>query len=172
MSDTITGSDRVGRTLDQWKNHIFERLVFCDGDDPASVSLLKMRSAVQGAAHNPEAGEDMSERFGKAAGEWMKFALRDALDEGNTPGQTISALADSIEKLSRQIVKAEYKQQRKANVGYALLHYIEKHNDLPRERKALYDFIKGEGQSIPNRTVDEYLSWYALEKVCATYYKE
>lgn len=169
MSDTITGSDGIERTIEQWQQFIFERAAFADGDEDNDVLLHAMQGSVQGALDDidPDTYGDQIELFGTCAGQWMELTLRQAIEGGGTRNKKLTQLADSIEKLSRAVGKFGYKKAQRAKLGWELFDYVKQHSDLPRDRKDLYRFIKENGKcSIPNRTVDEYLSWYAIEDIC------
>lgn len=171
MSDKIKGSDGIERTIDEWHQFFFERMMLADGDDPLAVKLGHTQAALLREIIDEE--EDHTAEFGRVAGEYMALALRDSINRGHTKDGTIEHLRTHIEKLGRAISNFGWKKGQSFTLGSMLMQYVQDKQALPTVRKELYQFIKDNDiDDLPNRTVDEYLSWYAIEDICRTYHKD
>lgn len=165
MNDKIKGSDGVYRTTEEWHQFFFERMILADGDDPMSIKLGHLQAMLLNTLLDDE--DDHTEAFGKVAGEYMKLALQDAQARSMSDNGTIEHLKTHIEKLSRSVANFGWKKGQSFTLGSMLIKYVQEKEALPTSRKELYQFIKDAGiDSLPNRTVDEYLSWYAIEDIC------
>ena len=164
MSDKIKGSDGIERTLDEWREYIFGKTVLVDGDDLIATKLGHLQSMLLMELLDDE---DHTEEFGRVAGEYMTLILRDSIANARTDSGKIENLKTHLEKLSRSVANFGWKKSQGLLVGTEIVAYIDQHESLPDSRKAFYQFIKDRGENkIPNRTVDEYLAWYAIEDIC------
>jgi|GEM_PF-6959484 hypothetical protein len=169
-SNQIKGSDGAERTLAEWWDHIVEKTAYADADDTLSKELLHIQTELVNAV---SLGGDYADKFKDAAGEYFKLALLDCIKKGADEEGIIERLKTKVESLSRSLGNTKWKKPGRAALGSCLLLYIEKHHDLPRDRNELFDFSKGTRHgTIPIRTISEHLSWFALDKLCATYHKD
>jgi hypothetical protein len=171
MSDTIKGSDGIERTIDEWHQFFFERMTLADGDDPMAIRLGHTQATLLMELLDDD--KDHTEEFGRVAGEYMALALQDAVENSSSESGKIERLRTHIEKLGRAISNFGWKKGQSFTLGSMLIKYVQEKQSLPTSRKELYQFIKDNGvDDLPNRTVDEYLSWYKVEKICATYHRD
>lgn len=169
-SNQIKGSDGAERTLAEWWSHIVEKTAYADADDSVSKELLHVQCEL---GHALSLGGDHVDKFKDATGNYFKALLLDCMDKGANEECIIERLRAKVESLARSLGNTKWKKQGRVALGRCLLFYIEKHHDLPRDRNELFDFSKGTRHgTIPIRTISEHLSWFALDKLCATYHKD
>ena len=171
MSERIKGSDGIERTIDEWHQFFFERMLLADGDDPLAVKLGHTQKSL--LSNLLDQSETPAAEFGRVAGEYMTLALRDSRNRAHSDDGIVENLRTHIEKLARSISNFGWKKGQSFTLGSMLIQYVQDKQALPTSRKELYQFIKDNGiDDLPNRTVDEYLSWYKVEDICRTYHKD
>ena len=172
MSDGMTGSDNIERTLDEWFEFILDMTGQSDEGKPEDALVEKMQ-AEAGIVFNDlpvDLVGDMVAEFGKNAGEWFKIALREAHDKGHTYNGKMNHLKASIEKLPRLMSKRGFKKKQRVILGMRITDYIIEHGDLPRNRNVLLEFIEARGEKMSLTSLKDNLPWYKLDKVCLTYH--
>jgi hypothetical protein len=107
--------------------------------------------------------------FGYYAGAFFKAALIDWMEKANTQPGIIEMLDTKVKSLagSLQNIKSKPSAPGRYALGQCLLFYIEKHHDLPRNRKELALFSESVlRKGIAERTISKHIAWYGLEKIC------
>lgn len=182
ISKKTKGSDGIERTLSEWWEHIAEKSVYADGDDPIDMKRLSLQNALD---QTITAGVDTKkalEAFSHSAGEYIKEAFIESIDkvkllESRDVEADKECIVKEMEKRVRSLAgslgNTKWKKQGRAALGQCLLFYIEHHSALPKTRSDLQEFSRelwlGE---LPLSTMADHLPWYGLEKVCRTYHKE
>lgn len=166
MSNKIKGSDGVDRSINQWSDHIMRKTAYADGDDPLSKEIQHIWGDLRNAISE---GGDHIETFRQSTGDYFVKALMDCMESGKSVDGTISMMQTMARRMADSLDKAKWTNHGRVRLGRCLIFYMDKYDDIPRNRKELHQFSNGE---ISMRTISEHLSWFGLEKICATYHKE
>ena len=163
LSEKIKGTDR---TLADWWDYIYKKTAFTDGDEQVDKDVASMQRALNKAlSHKGNHIDD----FGYYAGAFFKAALIDCMEKAKTQPGIIEMLDTKVKSLagSLQNIKSKPSAPGRYALGQCLLFYIEKHHDLPRNRKELALFSESVlRKGIAERTISKHIAWYGLEKIC------
>ena len=163
LTEKIKGSDR---TLAEWWDYINEKTAYVDGDELVDQEIVHLQRALSDVL---SFGENHIDAFGDAAGDYFKAALIDCMKKGHTQEGIIERLDTKVKSLagSLQNIKSKSGKPGRHALGQCLMFYIEKHHDLPRNRKELALFSKSVlRKGIAERTISKHIAWYGLEKIC------
>lgn len=167
LTEKIKGSDR---TLAEWWDYINEKTAYVDGDEHVDQEIVHLQHALNDVL---SFGENHIDAFGDAARDYFKAALidcmNDSMESGYTQKGVIERLDTKVKSLagSLQNIKSKPSAPGRYALGQCLLFYIEKHHDLPRNRKELALFSESVlRKGIAERTISKHIAWYGLEKIC------
>ena len=167
LSEKIKGTDR---TLAEWWDYIYKKTAYVDGDEHVDKDVASMQRALNKALSH---GGNHIDDFGYYAGAFFKAALidcmNDSMESGYTQKGVIERLDTKIKSLagSLQNIKSKPSAPGRYALGQCLLFYIEKHHDLPRNRKELALFSESVlRKGIAERTISKHIAWYDLDEIC------
>ena len=163
LTEKIKGSDR---TLAEWWDYINEKTAYVDGDEHVDQEIVHLQHALNDVL---SFGENHIDAFGDAARDYFKAALIDCMKKGHTQEGIIERLDTRVKSLAGSLrnIKSKSGKPGRYALGQCLLFYIEKHHDLPRNRKELALFSKSVlRKGIAERTISKHIAWYDLDEIC------